>query len=82
MAILGNYQSNFKILSGKIKPVDNRTKLKGFVSRLWMGQLTEQSRDDFKDVQEVEVLSYKRFQKKFCGEAFFGISSFKNLISL
>ena len=77
MAILGNYQSNFKILSGKIKPVNNRTKLKGFVSRLWMGQPTEQSRDDFKDVQEVEVLSYKNFQKKFCGEAFFGMSSLK-----
>ena len=44
-----------------------------------MGQPTEQSRDDFKDVQEVEVLSYKNFQKKFCGEAFFGMSSFKNL---
>ena len=40
-----------------------------------MGQPTEQSRDDFKDVQEVEVLSYKNFQKKFCGEAFFGMSS-------
>ena len=61
MAILGNYQSNFKILSGKIKPVNNRTKLKGFVSRLWMGQPTEKSRDDFKDVQEVEVFSYKNF---------------------
>ena len=42
-----------------------------------MGQPTEQSRDDFKDVQEVEVLSYKNFQKKFCGEAFFGMSSLK-----
>ena len=40
--------------------------------------VTEQSRDDFKDVQEVEVLSYIKFQKKFCGEAFFGMSSFKN----
>ena len=47
-----------------------------------MGQPTEQSRDDFKDVQEVEVLSYKNFQKKFCGEAFFGMSSFKNLTVL
>jgi len=37
----------------------------------------EQSRDDFKDVQEVEVLSYLKFQKKFCGEALFGMSSFK-----
>ena len=74
MAILGNYQSNFKILSGQIKPVNNRTKLKGFVTRLWMGQPTEQSRDDFKDVQEVEVLSYKNFGKKFYGEAFFGMS--------
>ena len=36
-----------------------------------MGQPTEQSRDDFKDVQEVEVLSYKNFGKKFYGEAFF-----------
>ena len=46
-----------------------------------MGQPTEQSRDDFKDVQEVEVLSYKNFQKKFCGEAFFEMSSFEILIS-
>ena len=45
-----------------------------------MGQPTKQSRDDFKDVQEVEVLSYKNFQKNFCGEAFFGMSSFENLI--
>jgi len=45
-----------------------------------MGQPTEQSRDDFKDVQEVEVLSYTKFQKKFCGEAFFEMSSFRTLI--
>jgi len=76
MAILGNYQSNFKILLNQIKPENNKTKLKGFVSRLWMGKPNEQSRDDFKDVQEVGVLSYKNFQKKFCGEAFFGMSSF------
>jgi len=42
-----------------------------------MGQPAEQSRDDFKEVQEVEVFSYQKFQKKFCGEAFFGMSSFK-----
>ena len=47
----------------------------GFVSRLWMGHPT----DNFKDVQEVEVLSYTKFQKKFCGEAFFEMSSFKTL---
>ena len=47
-----------------------------------MGQPTEQSRDDFKDVQKVEVLSYTKFQKKFCGEAFFEMSSFKTLILL
>ena len=75
MAILGNYQSNFKFILNQNKPGNNKTKLKGFVSRQWMGQPTEQSRDDFKDVQEVEVLSYKNFQKKFCGEAFFGMSS-------
>ena len=66
---------NFKILLNQTKPGYKKTKLKGFVSRLWMGQPTEQSRDDFKDVQEVEVLSYKNFLKKFCGEAFFGMSS-------
>ena len=44
-----------------------------------MCQPTEQARDDFKDVQEVEVLSYKKFQKKFCGEAFFEMSSFNPL---
>ena len=42
-----------------------------------MGQSAEHARDDFKDVQEVEVLSYTNFQKKFCGEAFFGMSSLK-----
>ena len=46
-----------------------------------MGQPAKQSRDDFKDVQEVEVLSYQKFQKKFCGEAFFGMSSFKTNVN-
>ena len=44
-----------------------------------MGPPTEQSRDDFRDVQEVEVLRYTKFQKKSCGEAFFEMSSFKTL---
>ena len=51
-----------------------------------MGQPAEQSGDDFKDVQEVRwfqgctgsgSLKLPKFQKKFCGEAFFGMSSFK-----
>ena len=53
-----------------------------------MGQPAKQSRDDFKDVQEVRwfqgctgsgSLKLPKFQKKFCGEAFFGMSSIKNI---
>ena len=48
-------------------------KLKGFVLRCWMGQ----SRDDFKDKRGEEDLSRLNYQIKFCAEAFFEVSSYK-----
>ena len=39
-----------------------------FVLSCWMGQSAEQSRDDFMDVQEVEVLSYQYSRRNFAAK--------------